>query len=219
MLTWQFLVLFSAILVLNSKTPVSAYDADTSASSSHLGRDNVKGRVSAALTHAYDDISDTSASSAVSTLSTRLERDKGDKGRNLAALNGVCTSNADCTSTTLNSVCSTQNLCKCAGGYYFVSGVCLIVPAGFYPTASITYSSSNRYWDDIAVSADFMKLVACNRGYYFRLSTDGGLSWIDLTGSGQRPWETITANDDLSKIAAATDGNSGRIWLSIDGGT
>ena len=93
------------------------------------------------------------------------------------------------------------------------------MPAGSYPVGAIVYSSPVASWQDIAVSSDFMSMVATVRSSYIKKSTDGGASWFDLIGSGQRPWETITASDDLSKIAAATDGSSGKIFLSTDGGS
>ena len=111
-----------------------------------------------------------------------------------------------------------RKLTTCGSGHYLSGGSCTIVPAGSYPVGAIAYNSPIASWQDIAVSSDFMSMVATVRSSYIKKSTDGGASWFDLIGSGQRPWETITASDDLSKIAAATDG-SGNIFLSTDGGS
>ena len=112
-----------------------------------------------------------------------------------------------------------RKLTTCGSGHYLSGGSCTIVPAGSYPVGAIAYNSPIASWQDIAVSSDFMSMVATVRSSYIKKSTDGGASWFDLIGSGQRPWETITASDDLSKIAAATDGSSGNIFLSTDGGS
>jgi len=153
------------------------------------------------------------ASSAVLSNRSSLS----DHGRLLvsAALNGACISDSECFGA--NQVCST--VCLCAPGYSGTS-TCVAGSGGYFAN-TITYSSNSpqRAWDDIVVSSDFMTMVACDRGDFLVKSVDSGKAWFQLTGSGQRDWETITGNDDLTKIAAATDGNSGRIWLSTDSGT
>ena len=126
-----------------------------------------------------------------------------------------CSDSSDCGS---NQVCAASSVCACSSGYYLSSTVCQIVPAGSYPSESVTYSSTTRAWQDIVVSTDHTKMAVTVRSDYIYRSVDGGVSWHPLTGSGSQAWETITGNSDLSKMAAATDGTYGLLYLTTDSG-
>jgi hypothetical protein len=47
-------------------------------------------------------------------------------------------------------------------------------------------------------------------------STDGGVTWTQQTGSGQRTWQSIASSADGNTLIAGTSG--GDIYVSTDGG-
>jgi hypothetical protein len=136
------------------------------------------------------------------------------QSRRLAALGGVCTTSSDCTGA--NQACLSL-LCECVAGYYESdSTTCSVVPAGSYPSETITYSSTSTGWEGVAASADFRTKVATVENGNIYKSTDSGVSWAALTAAGSKNWRGITCNADCSKIAAVV--RNGNIWLSADGG-
>jgi len=136
------------------------------------------------------------------------------QSRRLAALGGGCTTSSDCTGA--NQACLSL-VCECVAGYYESdSTTCSVVPAGSYPSETITYSSPGRWWTGIAASADFRTIVGTVYNGNIYKSTDSGVSWAALTVAGIKYWGGITCNADCSKIAAVVD--NGNIWLSADGG-
>jgi type II secretory pathway pseudopilin PulG len=53
---------------------------------------------------------------------------------------------------------------------------------------------------------------------YLKRSVDGGATWADLTAAGFRPWSTLTASADGTKIVAAVAGVGGYLYSSTDSG-
>ena len=134
--------------------------------------------------------------------------------RQLANLDGACSSDSDCTGA--NQVCSSSKICLCAQGYYASSAsVCSIVTAGNYPAISIALASATSAWWDVAASADFTKIYATVEAVgYIQVSADGGESWADLIAAGSRDWRGLACSDDGRSILGTV--NSGSIFESTD---
>ncbi len=85
------------------------------------------------------------------------------------------------------------------------------------PLANTQFSTYND-WRSIDISADGMKIVAVSPYRSIQKSTDGGISWTELTNSGARYWGDIAiSTDGLTIMGVARDENQG-VWISRDGG-
>ncbi len=73
---------------------------------------------------------------------------------------------------------------------------------------------SNR--SQIASSADGTKIFAITGGQHITASVDSGVTWTELTNSGQRNWSSIASSSDGTKLAATAQ--SGYIYTSTDSG-
>ena len=86
--------------------------------------------------------------------------------------------------------------------------------------------SGSRNFYATTISDDGTKLAATNYNGYIYTSTDSGVTWVERTSSGKRPWNyTIESSADGSKLvaAAATDYATtpnipGGIYTSTDAG-
>jgi len=87
------------------------------------------------------------------------------------------------------------------------------------------YSTKFHDWKKIAVSTDGMKMVAVPTteattfiNDYLYKSVDAGLTWTELTASGQRAWTGATISDNGLIISAVT-ADTNAVYRSINGGT
>ena len=117
-----------------------------------------------------------------------------------------------------------RKLAACPIGRYSVNGqdspsACQHVAAGYYPsmTAAITTpATSTGQWYGITASPDFRYMAAALRGGDIFMSSNSGVTWMDMTGAGIRDWRGITSTPDFTKLAATVDGGS--IYVSTDSG-
>ena len=80
-------------------------------------------------------------------------------------------------------------------------------------------NDANRDWEDIAISADGLKIVAIDRSGSIWTSADGGVAWTERTAAGQKDWKHVCSSADGTKLAAAalfghisTSSDSGATW-------
>ncbi len=82
-------------------------------------------------------------------------------------------------------------------------------------------------WASVTMSANGEKIVAVAKeqdpdtfetlpGYIYT-STDGGVTWTERTGAGERFWTDVTSSQNGVRVAAV-DGNNGYVYTSNDSG-
>lgn len=84
-------------------------------------------------------------------------------------------------------------------------------------TLTKSTSAGSRYWDNVACSADGMKIAATVQTGYIWTSTDGGNTWLQRTSGPYYNWYGGVAwSGDGSKLIVG--GYPGYIWISTDDG-
>ena len=85
---------------------------------------------------------------------------------------------------------------------------------------NLLYTANGATFEDIKISSDGLKIIACYNNNYIFLSTDSGVTWNTLTAFGSRQWGGVSASDDFNTILAGTSTGSleAAVYLSTNSG-
>ncbi len=75
---------------------------------------------------------------------------------------------------------------------------------------------TEKYWTDVASSADGARLVACAWADYLYISTDFGATWTAHMTDAQRLWTCVTSSADGTRLVAGV--LDGYLYTSTDSG-
>ena len=96
---------------------------------------------------------------------------------------------------------------------------CIEPSTNSYPSKSQLYDSPDKDWHGVGASADLMTLIAPSKSEEkLYISRDGGDIWNILNDNIGEECVQVICNVDCSEVLVSTDGNTGNIMKSIDGG-